>query len=154
MITLQIFGFISSTKSQKHFFKELTRTFEQWHLRIWINRVHILSSPLQHGVPTMHLMFHMRRLHQCCFCSSVSCVSEKSKICFHHCQFRISHQGMGASKLYANNQWIYTKENVFLFNFILVYGVETTEKWLLTIKPTPFPLLHSAKKGQGFKISL
>lgn len=61
---------------------------------------------------------------------------------------------MGASKLYANNQGIYTKENVFLFNFILVYGVETTEKWLLTIKPTPFPLLYSTKKGQGFKISL
>lgn len=44
-----------------------------------------------------------------------------SKIRFHLWQFRISHQGVGASKLYKN-QRIYAKENVLsvyiLFHFI------------------------------------
>lgn len=93
----------------------MTRIFEPWHLRVWINHAHILSSSLQHRISTEHLMLHTRRLRQCCFCSSVSCVSENpnSVSTFDSLESAIN----VSSKLYDNNRWIYTKEKVFLFYF-------------------------------------
>lgn len=83
-------------------------------------------------------------LQQC-----VMCV-RKSKLCFHSLESAINVWVL-LSCMITTGEFIQRKR---CFYFILLYGVETTEKWLLTTKPTPFPLLHSAKKGQSFEISL
>lgn len=84
-------------------------------------------------------------LQQC-----VMCV-RKSKLCFHSLESAINVWVL-LSCMITTGEFIQRKR---CFYFILLYGVETTaERWLLTTKPTPFPLLHSAKKGQSFEISL